>query len=98
MKYLLALLACLVPVEAFACDGGERHVGPVCVIPKEASTPGRTWRYSIVYFDGDKSKTTVWEDSGYVEAATKTKLTVFVMGDPEPVIYHWNAKKHRYVE
>jgi hypothetical protein len=86
--------------RALACEDGERRVGPVCV--DQSGVKAGSWVHvmSRVYFDDDPNKKTVWNDLGYVESATRTKLEVIekrlVDGEGMQdvhVIYVWNGQE-----
>lgn len=87
-------------MEALACRGKERAVGPVCVSTEVIKIGLRVDGVSKVWFDDDPKKTVVWQDLGYVNSATRTKLVVIErrlvdgkgMEDVE-VVYVWNGTK-----
>lgn len=99
-----ALALMLLPRSAFACEEGERRVGPLCVIQTVHDIGSYNIGSSEVYFEDDPSKRVVWDGNGYVDRATRTRMVVIEkrtdkkgLVDME-VVYVWSKKHRKFIE
>ena len=98
-RYLLSLVIFLTTIPAFACENGDREVGPVCV--HEESVEGRLVMVSTVY--NETIENVVWKDVGEVRKASKEELVVYTMTLTDDgmrwteVTFQWSPEKGKYV-
>jgi len=97
-RYLLSLIIVLTTLPAFACEDGDRAVGPVCV--HEESTEGRLVMVSTVYKGSVDN--VVWKDVGEVREASEDEIIVYTMVLTDDgmrwteVSFQWSPEKEKY--